>query len=219
MDNSIAVPSITVTKDSDIGQGKSKKRIKGRTGTGPIRKPLFRYCYECGRSVGVRLTTCSRCREVYYCSRSCKLKAWEERHKNECLRMKTIQGRVSPSPSEVASYFTAHTMNETLSPEAAVDSIKISPRSIVRNTEFLPVTKAEKLLATKSKQLKTKSKHGKKKSGQSDSRTASHKSLPRATRKARISKSLQDKVGKEVVFGTTGMTLAELGITENYSFE
>lgn len=219
MDTSVVVPSITVTKDSDVGKGKSKKHIKGRSGTGPIRKPLFRYCYECGRSVGVRLTTCSRCREVYYCSRSCKLKAWEERHKSECLRMKADQERVSPSRSEVASYFTPHTMNETLSPDAAVDSIKISPRSIVRNTEFLPVTKAEKLLSTRSKQLKTKAKHSKKKFSQTDSRTASHKSLTRSTRKAHVSKSLQEKVGKEVVFGTTGMTLAELGITENYSFE
>ncbi|XP_023284574.1 ankyrin repeat and MYND domain-containing protein 1 [Seriola lalandi dorsalis] len=63
------------------------------------RKPLFKFCYQCGRSVSVKLTACSRCHKVFYCSRSCKLKAWDERHKEECIRMSAsadgIQKRVA----------------------------------------------------------------------------------------------------------------------------
>nr|XP_046248133.1 ankyrin repeat and MYND domain-containing protein 1 isoform X2 [Scatophagus argus] len=51
------------------------------------RKPVLKFCYQCGRSVSVKLTACSRCHRVFYCSRTCKLKAWDERHKDECIRV------------------------------------------------------------------------------------------------------------------------------------
>uniref|UniRef100_A0A672I5S7 MYND-type domain-containing protein n=1 Tax=Salarias fasciatus TaxID=181472 RepID=A0A672I5S7_SALFA len=50
-----------------------------------LRKPQFKFCYYCGRSVSVKLTACSSCHRVLYCSKACKRKAWDEGHKKECM--------------------------------------------------------------------------------------------------------------------------------------
>lgn len=34
----------------------------------------------------MKLTACTRCNKVFYCSTDCKLRAWAERHKDECIR-------------------------------------------------------------------------------------------------------------------------------------
>uniref|UniRef100_A0A8C7XWJ8 Ankyrin repeat and MYND domain containing 1 n=1 Tax=Oryzias sinensis TaxID=183150 RepID=A0A8C7XWJ8_9TELE len=49
-----------------------------------FREPVLKFCYQCGRSLSVKLMACSHCHRVSFCSRTCKLKAWDERHKLEC---------------------------------------------------------------------------------------------------------------------------------------
>ncbi|XP_077464234.1 ankyrin repeat and MYND domain-containing protein 1-like isoform X5 [Stigmatopora argus] len=63
------------------------------------RFPSFRFCYNCGRSAAVKLIACTRCHNVFFCSTTCKLRAWDERHKEECLPKSGSFGSLKTTPT------------------------------------------------------------------------------------------------------------------------
>ncbi|XP_072331014.1 ankyrin repeat and MYND domain-containing protein 1 isoform X2 [Scyliorhinus torazame] len=79
----------------------------------------FKFCYYCGRSVGVRLILCSRCKEVYYCSKACKVAAWNEFHKDECYLTK---GRAANKKGDGLFWDDGLTRSESSSPSAELDN-------------------------------------------------------------------------------------------------
>ncbi|MED6276468.1 hypothetical protein CHARACLAT_003353 [Characodon lateralis] len=74
--------SLTTSEDKRLASPNGKS-VTEKT----LRQPAFKFCYHCGRSAFVKLIACGRCLKVFFCSKACKVKAWKERHKEECLQV------------------------------------------------------------------------------------------------------------------------------------
>jgi len=74
-------PTNLLSRNTSFQKEKSSEQIK--------LSGEFRYCATCGRSSGVHLTICKRCRKTSFCSKTCKIDGWNQFHRYECRILST----------------------------------------------------------------------------------------------------------------------------------
>ena len=69
------------------------------------KKYRSQYCDWCVKeeAIGQKLKKCSKCKEVYYCNRTCQRKAYATYHKSECGKLKNIPSDIFPSLADVSA--------------------------------------------------------------------------------------------------------------------
>ncbi|KAM5268621.1 ankyrin repeat and MYND domain-containing protein 1 isoform 3-T5 [Hipposideros larvatus] len=76
--------------------------------------PFFRFCSQCGRSVGVRLAPCARCYGILTCSKSCRARAWTSFHKRDCAVLLAIGEPRGWPPGQGHGHWPAGLLGEGL---------------------------------------------------------------------------------------------------------